>query len=126
GVMITVIILSLLAFSILIGWIVARRRQRASRGREDLPLISVPTSSQARVPRPLQAAQGSASPPSGSQVVSARSPAVDHEARLGPRAPTIRTRDGAVSTLAMAPRGDAPSAPIEDDTGEPFEGASVR
>src|SRR6476620_6223768 len=102
GVMITVIILSLLAFSILIGWIVARRRQRAARGREDIPLISVPTSSHARVPRPLQVTrQGSASP-AGSQAVSTRSPAVDREARLGPPAPTIRTRDGAVSTLAMA------------------------
>ena len=125
--MITVIILSLLAFSIMIGWIVARRRQRASRGREDIPLISVPTSSQTRVPRPSKAAAPAhASQSAGAHAVSARSTAADSEARLAPPAPTIRTRDGAVSTLPIASRGDTPDAPIEDDTGEPFEGASVR
>lgn len=120
--MITIIILSLLALSIVIGWIVARRRQRASRTREDIPLISVPASALPGMPRPINVPP----PPSFDEPIAPPRPAIDLE-RLAPSAPTIRTRDGAVSTLAMPPRGEIPPAPlIDDDAGEAFEGASVR
>src|SRR6185295_7279498 len=92
GVMITVIILSLLAVSILIGWVVARRRQRAARGREDIPLISVPFSAQPRMPRPTTMAPDN--PPSSFDAPPAapRNAPVDRAPRPAPTAPTIRTR----------------------------------
>lgn len=125
--MITVIILSLLAVSILIGWIVARRRQRAARGREDIPLISVPFSAQPRMPRPARVAPDN--PPSSYDPPpppTPRNAPVERDSRPTPTAPTIRTREGAVSTLAIPPRGDSPAAPSDEEFGEAFEGASVR
>jgi len=125
GVMITVIILSLLAVSIMVGWIVARRRQRAARGHEGIPLISVPQSAQPRPPRPSHVAPQPSAPPSAFEapVTTPRGQPAERDPRP---APTIRTREGAVSTLAMPPRGDAPVAPVDEELGEAFEGASVR
>lgn len=124
--MITVIILSLLAVSILIGWIVARRRQRAARGREDIPLISVPFSAQPRIPRPAPVAPDNPSSSFDAPPPVPRNAHADRDPRPGPTAPTIRTREGAVSTLAMPPRDDLPTAPSDEEFGEAFEGASVR
>jgi hypothetical protein len=120
---ITIIILSLLAVSVLVGWLAARRRKRAAalRSREEIPLFTIPVSQFPGLPRPSTAAAGAkaTSASYGSRAASMRSGAVDRDP------PTIRTRDGAVSTLARPPRSDAP-LPIDDEMGEAVDGASVR
>lgn len=124
--MITAIILSLLAVSIVVGWLVARRRKRAAaRSREDIPLFTIPVSQLPGLPRPSSAIGESHTTPTSfdSAPASGRS-AANRDARYSPPAPTIRTRDGAVSTVAR-PRSDAPLL-IDDEMGEAVEGASVR
>jgi hypothetical protein len=129
SVVITIIILSLLAVSILVGWLVARRRKRAAalRSREQIPLFTIPMSQLPGLPRPSAAAARAkaASALYGSPAAPVRSGAVDRDGGLAPSAPTIRTRDGGVSTLARPPRSDAPP-PIDDEMGEAVDGASVR
>ena len=126
--MITLGILSLLTFAILIGWFVARRRSRAARGREEIPLFTIPVSALPGLPRPTTAP----SPSAGLDSYQPRhaSPgsmgALERDTRFAPSAPTIRTRDGAVSTLARPPRNDGPLSPMEDDMGEAVDGASIR
>jgi len=124
--MITLVILSLLTVAILVGWFVTRRRARAARGREEIPLFTIPVSALPGLPRPANvpsalATAESYAPPAGSRSVGG----VDRDARFAPAAPTIRTREGAVSTLARPPRNDAPLPP-DDEMGEAVDGASIR
>lgn len=119
--MITVVILSLLTISIALGWLITRRKNRAARAHDDIPLFAVPATAHSRPPRPpvesptsLGGAQGS------SRDVAER------VASFAPAGATIRTRDGAVSTIARPVRSDPPSVAIDDETGEAFDGASVR
>jgi FHA domain-containing protein len=121
GVMITIVILSLLALTIVIGWVVARRR-RASRVRDDIPLFSVPATGQSKVLRP-HGAPGARAQSSSSE---APSRATNRDPRHASPAPTIRTRDGAVSTLSRAQRNELPVAAADDEVGEAVDGASVR
>ena len=123
--MITLIILSLLAVSILVGWLVARRRKRAAaRGREEIPLFTIPVSQLPGLPRPSSAMAASHGAPSPFDGPAASTKSADRDGRYVPSAPTIRTRDGAVSTVAR-PRNDAPIT-VDEDMGEAVDGASVR
>ena len=128
--MITLIILSLLTAFIVIGWLVARRRQRAARGRDAIPLFAIPSTSPSRIARPAygtsRLAQNTPPPSQARSPKPVASEALDHEATFAPAAPTIRTRDGAVSTLARPWRDDHPVTPASDSLGEAVEGASVR
>lgn len=125
--MVTLGILSLLTLAIVVGWVVSRRRARASRGREEIPLFTIPASAIPGLPRPAGA------PPAVAVTESYAAPAgtrsvggADPDARYAPSAPTIRTREGAVSTLARPPRNDAPLTPADDEMGEAVDGASIR
>lgn len=128
--MITLIILALLAGFIVIGWFVARRRQRAARWRDSIPLFTVPSASPERIARPMnrasRVAQNTPLPTHARPPAPVAADALDHEATFAPSAPTIRTRDGAMSTLARAPRGDHPTTPASGTIGEAIDGASVR
>jgi hypothetical protein len=129
SVMITVVILSLLAFSILVGWLLTRRKHRALRARQDIPLFAVPAAPDSRPARPVvqrPAAFGVAPASPSTYGGGDRESAVVRDARFAPSAPTIRTRDGAVSTVPMPTRGEPPVLSADDDTGEAFDGASVR
>lgn len=135
--MITITLLSLLTVVIIAWWLLARRRARVARARYDeIPLFSVPESHPSQIPRPWT---GGARSESGRSVASgvtvhtpASSPAVaDSTPRISTPAPTIRTRDGAVSTLARPSRSEPPTVDTLvndafDEPGEAVDGASVR
>ena len=124
--MITLVILSLLAVLILVGWLVARRRKRAAdRNREEIPLFTIPVSQLPGLPRPSSSTGASHTTPTpfDSPPGSVR-PAANRDGRYAPVAPTVRTRDGAVSTVTR-PRNDAPLS-IDEEMGEAVDGASVR
>ena len=129
SVMITVVILSLLASAIVVGWLVARSRRRPIRGRDDLPLFSVPVTASSVIARPtMSASRVHAGDPYEASFGPAASAAVADRS-FAPRAATIRTRDGAVSTLARAAhreRDEVATAPEQDSFGEAVNGASVR
>lgn len=121
--MMTIAILSLLALVALGGWIITRRRQRITREHEtDIPLFAVPSTVETAVARPVmtrpRVSHGTPSGPlEGAQV----------DQRYAPAGPTIRTRDGAVSTLLTPHRADSPPSVVPTDgMGEAVEGASVR
>jgi hypothetical protein len=134
SVMITIGILSLLTLAIVVSWAFARRRRKAaSSRRDDIPLFTIPVSELAvPIGRPpvfrgvqisTPSALGSYSRPSSRPMIDDSD--IDHP--LG--RPTVRTRDGSVSTATRATR----SAPVheqgglpDDEVGEPVEGASVR
>jgi len=124
---ITIILLSLLTVSILVGWLIARRRRRAAalRSREEIPLFTIPVSQLPGLPRPVTAAAGarSTTPSYSSQAAPIRSGGVDSDGLVSSAA-SVRTRDGVVSTLARPSRSD-PLA-IDDEMGEAVDGASVR
>ena len=124
--MITLAILSLLTLTIAAATLLARKRQRAARERvTEIPLFTVSAAS--LVPRPRPVADLGDTPPSFESV--ARAPIhgdpLDREMRFSQAAPTIRTRDGVVSTVLHPRRGDPGSAP-EESAGEAVDGASVR
>src|ERR1044071_8982976 len=111
-VVITIGIMALLTLTIAAGWIVARRRKRIAQDRPaEIPLFTVPVSSLASIARP----PGAVVPSSGRAHVVSSSHA----------APTIRTRDGEVSTLAL-PSRELPALLPEDGVGEAVEGTSIR
>jgi FHA domain-containing protein len=127
---ITLVILSLLALAIIVGGLVARRRRRSMRRRDELPLFSVPLTSQPVIARPTMRAPkvpesdaiyaASVTGPESRGVV---------DRSFAPRAATVRTRDGAVATLARAPRDERDEPALElarDAFGEAVEGASIR
>lgn len=125
--MITVAILSLLALTIGTAWLVARRRQRAARARNgEIPLFAVPAATPTSIARPL--VDMGDTPPSFDTVV--RTPThhdvFDRDMRYSHHAATIRTRDGAVSTLARPPLQDPPQLAEDGSGGEAVVGASVR
>ena len=128
--MVTLVILSLLAVAIVIGWLIARARNRATRGRDDLPLFAVPLTSPPLMARP--SIRTSSARDSGAVYATSfgepGSSTVDDRS-FAPRAATIRTRDGGVSTLARGARGEREEpvgAPAHDTYGEAVDGASVR
>src|SRR5688572_6380068 len=133
GVMITLGILSLLTIAIAVSWTVARRRRRAARARarqDDIPLFTVPAA--ALIPpirRPPPDAGGAIrnTPPSFEHLTRPmpQSSAVEIEPRQTVGAPTIRTREGAVSTI-LRPRPEPPSVLEDEGLGEVVDGASVR
>jgi hypothetical protein len=124
-IMITLAILSLLTLTIATASVISKKRQR-ERDRGDIPLFTVSTSAAALTTRPF--AEYGDTPPSFETVT--RTPAYgesqDPGMRFSPAAPTIRTRDGAVSTVPM-PHRAAPFPTMNDDNvGEAVDGASVR
>ena len=126
--MITVVILSLLAFSILVGWLLTRRKQRALRTSDDIPLFAVPAASGSRPPRPVvprPAGSGTETPSTTTYGLRDRDAGVARDSRFAPSAPMIRTRDGAMSTVPM-PTREPPVISADEEPGEAFDGASVR
>jgi hypothetical protein len=121
--MITLIILTLLAAFIVVGWFVARKRRRAA-NRDTLPLFIVPGSTSSRIPRP---SNGRLRPSVGAHAAATVSDELDdRDARFAPFATTIRTRDGAVSTLPSPSRGDHAVTEPSRTIGHAIEGSSVR
>jgi hypothetical protein len=123
---ITLAILSLLTLMIAAATVLARRRQRAARERvTEIPLFTVSAASLVSPLRP--AADLRDTPPSFESV--ARTPVhgdpLDRGMRFSQASPTIRTRDGAVSTV-LHPRRDDPTSAPEETAGEAVDGASVR
>ena len=112
-VVITIGILALLALTISVAWLVSRRRKRIARERPaDIPLFTVPVSSLVSIPRP----PGDVFPAVATR---ANTEAFSHVS------PTIKTRDGEVSTLAR-PGRDLPALLPDDGVGEAVDGASIR
>jgi hypothetical protein len=129
NVMITLAILSLLTLTIATALVIARRRQRSARRRDDIPLFTVSAASLVPAARPM--VDLGDTPPSFDSVPPSRPHEASFDAgmRFSPAAPTIRTRDGAVSTLARPQRGDAPAPPADEhgeNSGEAVDGASIR
>jgi len=129
--MITIIILSLLTLGILIWWMIARRRQRLARSRDDeIPLFAVPASAPGLLARPFAAPARSGRAAGPSRSATSDTPSGEHMAldpdRFAPAAPVIRTRDGAVSTLARPPRDSRDPGEPNDAVGLPVDGESVR
>jgi hypothetical protein len=135
SVMITFSILSLLTLTIGIWWLVSRKRRRDLRNQKgDIPLFTIPVSELVTIGRPAADGGGAVGSTQPSFELPGRAPSRsaiaerDARAPLGP--PTIRTRDGAVSTLALPPRPGPVSDPLEmiddDALGEAVDGASVR
>lgn len=131
--MITIALLTLLALIIIAWWTTAHRRQRAARERhDDIPLFTVPASSPPRIARPAAMSSVTRRTPPAMEAVGARPEAesptgVDVHPRFSPSAPTIRTRDGAVSTLARPASTfeEPPDSEVTDAPGEAVDGASI-
>ena len=127
--MITLAILSLLTLTIATAFIIARRRQRSTRRRDDIPLFTVSAASLVPAARPMV---DPADPPPSFDPVPPSDPHADSFAagiRFSPGAPTIRTRDGGVSTLTRPQRGDLPEPPADhyaENAGEAVDATSVR
>ena len=127
--MITLAILSLLTLTIATALVIARRHQRSARRRDDIPLFTVSAASLVPAARPM--VDPGDTPPSFDSVPpsSPHADSFDAGFRFSPGAPTIRTRDGAVSTLARPQRGDLPDPPADqygENAGEAVDGTSVR
>ena len=127
--MITLVILSLLTLTIATAFIVARRRQRSTRRRDDIPLFTVSAASLVPAARPM--VDPSDPPPTFDPVPPSgdRADSFDAGIRFSPGAPTITARDGGVSTLARPQRGDLPDPPADqygENAGEAVDGTSVR
>lgn len=123
--MISLIILTLLAAFIVVGAFVARRRRRAARDLDTLPLFTIPASSLSRIARP---SSGRITPTSipARKVTRSTEDRVEHDVRFAPSAATIRTRDGGVSTLAMPSRPEPAVTQPNEAIGQAIDGASVR
>jgi len=123
--MITLAILSLLTLTIAAATVVARKRQRARERVADIPLFTISAASLVPGPRPV--ADLGDTPPSFASV--ARTPVhadpLDRGMRFSQVAPTIRTRDGVVSTIPRTNRDDPRPSP-DETPGEAVDGASVR
>ena len=121
--MITIFLLSLLVLTVVVWWAVSRHRQRAARARfDDIPLFAVPASS-TPLARPAQTEAARRVPTPDVAPARATTPA-QAQPRYASVSPTIRTRDGQVSTLPRAPRGAA--AVLADEMGEAVDGESIR
>jgi hypothetical protein len=130
-VMITLIILSLLTAFILIGWFVARRRKRAERSSDSIPLFVVPSTSPPQIPRPTSPPSRpprSTAPAMDDRGSAARVDAAEQRtARSAPASATMRTREGAVvSTIPLASHGDELTDDAPDPAGDAVEGSSIR
>jgi hypothetical protein len=135
SVMMTVAILSLLTLAIGISWAVARSRRKPVRpGGEEIPLFTIPVSElvvpigrppvdRGAPPRTVVSDVEPLARPRSRQTLD------EPEPRSPLRPPMIRTRDGAVSTIARPARQEPTheSAYGDDEAaGEPVDGASVR
>ena len=128
--MITFGILALLTLVVLVFWTVVRRRRReATKRQPGIPLFTVPVSSLVPFARPVPESTAAAPPVPASfdpSRATSRSPATARDSQFPMGSATIKTRDGAVSTLARSPRPD-PLPSIDDEIlGDPVEGASIR
>src|SRR5918993_4893094 len=132
--MMTVGILSLLTLVIGVSWALARRRRRNAQNRkDDIPLFTIPVSELMTIGRPsIDPGRARRNTPAHYQAVGlpTNSPPIDGRDVAPQGAPTIRTRDGAVSTLSLPLRhepGPGPAPEGEGEAaGEPFDGASIR
>jgi hypothetical protein len=112
-VVITIGILALLTLAITVASLVARRRKRMADERPaEIPLFTIPVSSLVSIPRPV-----------GDGIPSA--PALSNADAYAHVSPTIRTRDGEVSTLAR-PNTDLPALLPDENLGEAVDGSSIR
>ena len=122
--MITIFLLSLLVLTVVVWWAVSRHRQHAARARfDDIPLFAVPASS-TPLARPTQTDSGRRMPAAAGVTAPVTTPPSPH-ARYAPVSPTIRTRDGEISTLPRAPRS-AVATSVADELGEAVDGESIR
>jgi len=120
---ITIFILSLLVVTMIVWWAVSRYRQRAAKARfDDIPLFAVPASS-SPVTRPSHVALGHRTS-TAAEVAEPVTPPSAH-ARYAAVSPTVRNRDGEISTLPRAARS-APLASVADELGEAVDGESIR
>jgi hypothetical protein len=131
--MITIGILSLLTLAIGVSWALARRRRRnAQNQRNDIPLFTLPVSELMTIGRPsIDPGRARRTTPTGLETVAlATDPPVDGRDVAPNGAPTIRTRDGAVSTLSLSPRRESGPGSVSEGeggaAGEPFDGTSIR
>jgi hypothetical protein len=129
-VMITLVILSLLTAFIVIGWFVARRRKRAERSGDSIPLFVVPSTSPPQIPRPTSppsmARRAAASAADDRRSAARADTAEQRTVKSAPASATIRTREGAVSTIPLAAHGDEPIDEAPDPVGDAIEGSSIR
>ena len=133
--MITLAILTFLALAAGASLLIARKRRRHARMQPlEIPLFTIPVSELA-VPigrPPVHRPVPNSTPPGVDTYSRPRSRQTIDEPDQGRPlgAPTIRTRDGTVATVAWAhrpdPRQDTFGALDEDTAGEAVEGASVR
>ena len=132
--MITVGILSLLTFAIGVSWALVRRRRRnAQNQRNDIPLFTLPVSELVTIGRPsIDPGRARRTTPRDLKTVGLTTdpPTVDGRDLAPKGAPTIRTRDGGVSTLSLSPHHESGPGPVSEGegeaAGEPFDGASIR
>ena len=122
--MITIFLSSLLVVTVVVWLAVSRHRQRAARMRfDDIPLFAVPNSS-TPLARPAHAEPSRRTPTPDVGLPRATTTPAQAQGRYAPVSPTIRTRDGQISTLPRAPRGAA--AALADEMGEAVDGESIR
>jgi len=129
--MVTLIILSLLTALILIGWFVARRRKRAERGGDAIPLFIVPSTSPAQIARPSTTTwrpPRTTTPASHKHSSSAVSDRIeeDRAANFSPASASTRTPDGAVSTLPASPHAGDFTDDAPDPEGDAVDSPSIR
>lgn len=122
--MVTVVILSLLAFAIVVGWLFSRRRQRAIGAGDELPLFTIPLTSEPLIARPAVRARRGNDEAYAASFGVARPSSDDRS--FSPRAATIRTRDDSESTFSGSSDDETFLASTDTAEGEAIDGASVR
>jgi hypothetical protein len=122
--MITVAILSLLALTIATASVMARKRNRAASDQAGIPLFKMASASP--IPRPFADIANRPSSFDSGAHTPLHGDSLDRQMGYSHGAPTVRSRDGAISTLPRAHRADAPVAASEDSAGEAVDGESVR
>lgn len=120
--MTTLAILAVLTLTIVLAAMVARRR-RVERERADIPLFSMSVA--AWTARAYPDSSESPAPSAPVTRTSVHNDTPDRGVRFT-AAPSIRTRDGAISTLSLPHRAEPPMTTNDDAVGEPVDGQTVR